>query len=108
MSMPLPPTENIRQMRFSNDFWMVFFSTLTEFDDDNLINLANLDTLDQQSADLFFTTLAARMIDTAGADNMPNVDDTIYMIRIILEEELKDRLTATLLDQIATRMENKE
>lgn len=107
MSMPLPPVEAMRQMRFSPDFWMCFFSTLREFDDEKLIDLSNLDNLDEPSVGLFFTTLAARMIEIAGADDMPTLDDTVIMVKVILEEELKERMVQAMMEQIFDRMGDK-
>ena len=107
MTMPLPSEEAMRQMRFSPDFWMCFFTTLQEFDDEKLIDLSNLDNLDEPSVCLFFTTLAARMIDVAGANEMPTLDDTVIMIRVILQEELKERMVQAMMQDVANRMGNK-
>ena len=104
MSTPLPPEDTIRQMRFSSDFWLHFFGLMEEMDD---MNLMNLNELDQPSADLFFTNLADRMIREVGENDMPSLDDTIIMIRMILHEELKDRLIESSIDRILNRMDNK-
>jgi hypothetical protein len=104
MVMPLPPEDTIRQMRFSSEFWLRFFTLLEEMDD---MHLLDLNELDQPSADLFFTNLADRMIREVGEDNMPVLDDTIRMIRIILHEELQDRLIEEKINRITNRMDNK-
>lgn len=104
MVMPLPPEDTIRQMRFSSDFWLHFFGLMEEMND---MNLMDLNQLDQPSADLFFTNLADRMIREVGEDHMPVLDDTIRMIRMILHEELKDRLIESTIDRIINRMDNK-
>lgn len=91
-------------MRFSSEFWLHFFTLLEEMDD---MHLLDLNELDQPSADLFFTNLADRMIREVGEDHMPVLDDTIRMIRIILHEELQDRLIEEKINRITNRMDNK-
>jgi hypothetical protein len=75
------------QMRFTEEFWSSFFELAITMQEKDLINLADLDA---ESANLFFTSLATKLILEVGADDMPNLDDTIKMIRVVLAEEIKE------------------
>jgi len=105
MPIPLPPIDDIRQMRFSNDFWLHFFSLMEELGENDLFDINNIDT---DTADLFFTLLAARMIDEVGEDGMPSLDDTITLIRIILAEEFKERMIGELVQRLESKVNNND
>lgn len=74
---------NIDNLRFSDEFWMLFFQTLHQMVSEGLMPSEP----DQESADLFFTHLAARMIDMADGE-MPPLDETIHIILHILKNEI--------------------
>lgn len=105
MPIPLPPTEAMRQMRFSNEFWLEFTKLLNYMTDSDIFDLSNLDTLDEGAADLFFTTLALRLIEIAGPDQMPTLDDTIILIKTILAEYLYEYELDLEMQKLVNRME---
>lgn len=106
MSIPLPPIDEMRQMRFSAEFWLMFANTMNELFDANI--LESISDIDEATADLFFTTVASRMIDEAGADNMPSLDDTIIMVKVILREELTEALAQEAIHQLFKKMGDKK
>lgn len=107
MPIPLPPTEVMRQMRFSNEFWVEFTRLLNQMTDNEIFDLSDIDTLDGSAADLFFTTLALRLIEVAGEDQMPVLDDTIILIKTILAEHLYEYELELEMQKLADRMDGK-
>lgn len=108
MPIPLPPHELMRQMRFGDEFWLEFTRVLNQMTDDELVDISDIETLDEDTADLFFTTLALRMIEVAGPDQMPVLDDTITLIKVILGEHLLEYQLAVEMDKLFNRKNDKD
>lgn len=77
---------DIDDVRFSENFWRLFFDTIKQMTDQGFLDTS---VQDAESADLFFATLAARMIDLADGP-MPPLDETIAVIQHVMRNEIKE------------------
>lgn len=108
MTIPLPPDDEMRQMRFTDDFWKEFVLIMNDLIDNNMIDPDEMDTVDEATADLFFATLAARMLEIAGEEEMPTLDDTIRLVKFILAEQMKEWEIAVAIQALADSLNERE
>ena len=74
---------NLDSLRFSDEFWMLFFTTINEMFREGLMP----EIPDQESAELFFAQLAAKMIEMSES-SMPPLDETIAIVQHIMRNEI--------------------
>lgn len=82
---PPPP----HTWRFTEKAWDEFWNTVRELVTEGLVDP---DNLTQEDADLFYTVLAKKMLETSTGETQLTLDDCVDVIKVTLNNEVQAEL----------------